>query len=145
MIHIFVSFVILTVQRIESIQKRFHSFLLKKFGYYNIVRFAPSLFKCAILYIEPLSVRRKNSAVLFVFDVLTGRIDSPKILSLLDINVPARSLRNNSNTFLRIKGHRTNYASAEPVLTMSNLFNEMYDLFSIEFWVCYSPHLGAGH
>ena len=68
------------INRIESIQKKFYSFLFKKFGYHSVIQFAPYLFKCKILNIEPLSVRRKNSGVLFVFDVLTGKIDSPKIL-----------------------------------------------------------------
>ena len=58
---------------------------------------------------------------------LTGRIDSSKILSLLDINVPVRRLEH--QTFIRIPNHRTNYASFEPVLTMSPLFNEVYYLF----------------
>lgn len=117
------------INRIESIQKKFYSFLFKKFGYHSVIKFAPYLFKCRLLDIEPLYVRRKNSSVLFVFDVLTGKIDSSNILSLLDIRVPARVLRKNCDTFLRIKGHRTNYGSAEPISTMSTFFNEVYYLF----------------
>ena len=65
--------------------------------------------------------------IIIVFDVLTGRIDSPQILSLLDINIPARQLRNYS--FFRLKKCRTNYASFEPVFTMLSLFYDMYYLF----------------
>ena len=113
--------------RIESVQKKFYSYLFRKFGYYNVIKFAPYEFKCSVLKIEQLSDRRKNARILFVFDLLTGRIDSTKILSLIDINVPVRRLRN--NTFIRIPNHRTNYALFEPVLSMSSLFNEVYYLF----------------
>ena len=60
------------INRLESIQKKFYSFLLKKFGYYNVIKFAPYMFKCRLLNTEPLSIRRKNACVLFVFNVLTG-------------------------------------------------------------------------
>ena len=64
---------------------------------------------------------------------MTGKIDSPKILSLLDIDirVPARVLRNNADKFLRVTGCRTNYGLAVPILTMSTYSNLMYYL--IEF------------
>ena len=115
------------INRIESVQKKFYSFLFKKFGYYNVIKFAPYEFKCSLLNFEQLSDRRKNAKILFVFDVLTGRVDSLKLLSLLDINVPVRRFRNYS--FIRIPNRRTNYASFEPVLSMSSLFNEVYYLF----------------
>ena len=62
-----------------------------------------------------------------MFDVLSGKIDSPKIISLLNIHV--KVLRNNANTFLRIRGHRSNYGSSEPILRMFSFFNEVYYLF----------------
>ena len=34
-----------------------------------------------------------NAKLLFVFDVFTERIDSPKLLSLFYINIPARQLK----------------------------------------------------
>ena len=107
--------------------KKFYSFLFRKFGYSNVIRFAPNKFKCSVLKIEHLSDRRKNARILFVFDVLTSTIDSSKMLSILDINVPVRRLR--LQTFIRIPNHRTNYASFEPVLTMSSLLTEVYYLF----------------
>ena len=55
------------INRIESVQK---------FGYYNVIKFAPYLFKCSLLNIELLSDRRRNAKLLFVFDILSGRIDS---------------------------------------------------------------------
>ena len=80
-----------------------------------------------MLNIEQLSDRRNKGKLLFVFDVLTGRIDSPQILLLLDIKIPARQLIN--YLLFRLKKCRTNYASFEPVFTMLSLFNDMYYLF----------------
>ena len=71
---------------------------------------------------EPLFNKRKNASNLFVFDILSGRINSSKILSLLDFNDPPRTLRN--SVFLRTKVSRTNYSTFEPVKTMSALFND---------------------
>ena len=114
------------IRRIESIQKKFFSFLFKKFGYYSMVQFAPYMIKCSILQIEPLSERRKNSSLLFMFDILSGRVDSSYILSQLNFRVPARQLRNSHNSFLRIRNGRTNYSSFDPISTMSTFFNEIY-------------------
>ena len=115
------------VNRIEFVQKKFFSYLFKKLGYYNVIKCSPYLFKCSVLNIEQLSDRRKNAKLLFVFDVLSGHIDSPKLLSLFDVNVPPRSLRNYS--LFRTRNHRSNYGSFELTLTMLSLFSEMYYLF----------------
>ena len=67
------------VNRIESVQKNFFGYSLKKL----VIEFPPYLFKCSMLNIEQLSDRRKNAKLLYVFDVLSRQIDSPKLLSLL--------------------------------------------------------------
>ena len=110
------------VNRMESVQKKLFSYL---FSYYNVIKFAPYLFQCSVLNIEQLSDRIKNAKLLFVFEVLSGQIDSPKLLSLFNVNVPPRSLRNYS--LLRTRNHRT--GSFEPTLTMLSSFNKMYYLF----------------
>ena len=77
------------------------------------MKLAPNLFKGSLLNIAQFFNRRNNAKLLFVFDVLSGRIDPPKLLSLFDINIPPRLLRNCS--FYRLGHHRTNYGSFEPV------------------------------
>ena len=113
------------INRIESVQKKF---CLGNLGYYSIIKFAPYSFKCILLNIESLSDRRKNASILFVFDLLSARINSPKILSY------PRALRN--NVFLRIKPNRTNYSAFEPVKTIPSLFNEVYYLFDFGMSRC---------
>ena len=93
--------------------------IFKKLGYYNLVQYAPYTFKCNILNIEPLYDRRKCASALFVFDTLTGKVDSPHILSLLNISVPARFLRSNQSIFISVRGHRTNYFTT--CLTLASL------------------------
>ena len=61
--------------------------LFKKFGYYNVVKFAPYLFKCKLLNIETFSGRRITACIILVFDILSQLIESQKILSVLNINV----------------------------------------------------------
>ena len=79
--------------------------------------------KCSLLNIEKLSDMRNNEKLLFVFDFLSGRIDLPKLLSSFDINIPSRPLRKYS--FFRIRHHRTNYGSFEPVLIILSFFNRI--------------------
>ena len=82
-----------------------------------------------MLSIETLQQRRKHACILFVYDILTGRIWSDKLLSsLLNFYVPPRSLRNN-NALFRVGNCRTIYASFEPVKNISILFNEVNYLF----------------
>lgn len=113
--------------RIESIQKKFLWYVFCKFGWQEYIRFAPYDVKCKLLNIESLSNRRKNSSALFVFDLLSGRIDAPNLLSLIDFNIPSRTLRNHE--FLRLQRRRTNYGLSEPIRDMSSIFNDVSHLF----------------
>lgn len=115
------------IDRIESIQKRFVWFVFCKFGWQEYVRFAPYEFKCYLLGLQSLSQRRKVNDVLFVCDILSGRINSPNLLSLIDINVPPRRFRNTD--FLRVRSHRTNYGSSEPITRITAVFNELSNNF----------------
>lgn len=118
------------IDKIESIQKRFLLFMFNKFGYLRCIQFAPYDFKRKLLEIESLAARRKNTCIYFMFDMLSGRIDSSPLMSLIDINVPPRSIRNHS--FLRANFHRTQYGSFEPISNLSRIFNETFDLFNFD-------------
>ena len=45
-----------------------------------------------MLSVETLEHRRKHASTLFVFDVLTGRIRSDKLIILFNFYVPPRAL-----------------------------------------------------
>lgn len=109
------------IRKIESVQKKFLKFIFYKFGFYPYVQYAPYTFKCSLVNIESLATRRRNACIYFVYDLLMSRTDASNLLSLIDINVPSRSFRN--HTFLRMRPHRTNYGSFEPINNMSRIVN----------------------
>ena len=93
--------------------------------------FCPSsvLSRCKLINLETLSRRRDNLCVFFVFDITTGRINAPYLLSVLNFRIPFRATRS-VDTF-RLPIHRTNYGQFEPMNNMSRLFNcvsNIYDL-----------------
>jgi hypothetical protein len=65
---------------------------------------------------------------MFIFDVLSGRVNSPNLLSVLDLITPRYSTR--GTEFLRIDFHRTNYYGLhEPMSGAMRQFNEVIGLF----------------
>jgi hypothetical protein len=54
-----------------------------------------------------LAALDKIAYVMFIFDVLSGRVNSPNLLSVLDLITPRYPHR--GTEFLRIDFHRTNY------------------------------------
>jgi Reverse transcriptase (RNA-dependent DNA polymerase) len=95
------------IDRLESIQKKFLKFVFCKFGYYRYIEYAPYEFKCKLMNIESLANRRRKISIFFMYDIISGHFDAPELLSLIDINVPPRALRNNN--LIHIRHHRTNY------------------------------------
>jgi hypothetical protein len=69
-----------------------------------------------------MAQRRANSCVMFIFDILSGRVNSSKLLSL--ISTGARD-------FLRVDFHRTNYGVHEPLNGFVRSFNEFAGLFDL--------------
>jgi hypothetical protein len=63
--------------------------------------------------LTPLQKRRSIACVMFIFDVQSGRVNSPNLLSVLDLITP-RYL-NRGTEFLRINLYRTNYGTHEPM------------------------------
>jgi hypothetical protein len=64
---------------------------------------------------------------MFIFDILSGRMNSPNLLSALDLNTP--QYRTRGSEFLRISFHRTNYGVHEPMSAAMREFNEVIGLF----------------
>jgi hypothetical protein len=65
---------------------------------------------------------------MFIFDVLGGRMNSPNLLSALDLNTPR--YRTRSSELLQIGFHRTNYGVHEPMSAAMREFNEVIGLFN---------------
>jgi hypothetical protein len=63
---------------------------------------------------------------MLIFDDLSGRVNSPSLLSVLDLITPRYPTC--STEFLRIDFHRTNYGIHEPMSSACQ-FNEVIGLF----------------
>jgi hypothetical protein len=101
------------VDRVECVQKRFMRYTLRGLGWTNMHDLPPYDDRCALLHIDTLAIRRLIACVMFIFDVLSGRVYSPNFLSVLDLITPRYPTR--STELLRIDFHRTNYGLHEPM------------------------------
>ena len=75
-----------------------------------------------LLGLDTLENRRIVAQCFFVFNVLTGHIDAPQLLSLLNIYVPSRKLRNRQ--FVYIALYADLYCVKDPLLLMIKTFND---------------------
>lgn len=116
-------------RRIESIQKQFLLYALRSFNWPR-EQLPPYISRCLLLGMDYLRWRRDITSLMYVFDIITGKIDSPKILELIRFNVPSRNLL--TNHMFRTAPHRTNYAQNEPICRMLNLFNTYGHLFDFD-------------
>jgi hypothetical protein len=85
--------------------------------------------------------------MMFVFDILFGRVGSLDLLSLVNVIVPRYHTRDGD--FLRIDSHRINYGVHEPLNDAVWNFNEVAGLFDFhllrnQFFLPYNPSLCAG-
>jgi hypothetical protein len=65
------------------------------------------------------------ACVMFIFDVVSERVNSPNLLSVLDLITP--QYLTHGTEFLRI--HRTNYGLHEPMSGEMRQFNAVIGLF----------------
>jgi hypothetical protein len=85
--------------------------------------------RCALTRLETLAKRRAHACVMFIFDTLSGRVNSSNLLSLISINAPWYHTR--AGDFLRVDFHRTNYGVHEPLNGAVRSFNEFAGLFDL--------------
>jgi hypothetical protein len=119
------------IKRIESIQKKFLLFLLKKTGWdydyeipfhENVARLPPYKKRCEDYKICTLENRRVLLDAAFIGNVLLGHIDSAYITENISIHVPGRILRNHN--FLNLEHHCTNYGENSPINRLAKSFNK---------------------
>lgn len=118
-------------ERIESIQKKFLLYALRRLPWRrDSFVLPPYESRCMLINMQSLSERRRNASLIFIFDLLTGRIDSPDLLILFSFNVPSRSLR--TNNLLHVSLRRTNYGMFSPVSRLSYLLNQFVRYFEFD-------------
>jgi hypothetical protein len=67
---------------------------------------------------------------MFIFNVLSGRVNSPTLLSVL--NLIASRYPTRGTEFLRFDFHQTNYEIHEPMSSVMRQFNEVIGLFDFK-------------
>lgn len=115
------------VGRIESVQRRFLRYALRRLPWNNPYRLPSYESRCQLIHLEPLSTRRDTARALLVTDILQGRIECPALLGQIDINVQPRALRN--NYMLRLPLNRANYSMFGSVNGLQRNFNRVSSLF----------------
>jgi hypothetical protein len=48
----------------------------------------PFVDRCALIRLETLTERHANACVMFIFEILSSRVNSSNLLSLISINAP---------------------------------------------------------
>lgn len=113
--------------RIESVQRKFIRIALRNLPWRDPQNLPPYSDRCNLLSLDTLECRRKNQQAVFVAKLLNGEVDCSRLLSLLDIRVPPRTLR--SGTLLQPRYHRTAFGYNEPLTTMMRTFTAVEELF----------------
>jgi hypothetical protein len=72
-------------------------------GWTDTYNFPPYKHRCALLRLDTFVKRRSIACKIFIFDILSVRMNSPNLLSALDLNTP----RSRGYEFLRIGFHQS--------------------------------------
>lgn len=113
--------------RIENVQKRFVRFALRRLPWIDARNLPPYEHRCALIGLQTLTERQTFLRRMFIFDMLTNRIDCSCLLQRISFRAPNRQLRVAS--LLWIPGHRTDYGRNNPLDRSCELFNAVYDEF----------------
>jgi hypothetical protein len=110
------------VTRIESVQKQFLLFALRKLGWSSNLSLPSYEARCMLINIETLEKRRDVAMISFVNDIISQRVKSEYLLENLNFYTPSRILR--TRNLFQAEPQRTMYASNKPVNQMMNTYNQ---------------------
>lgn len=109
------------INKLESIQKKFIRFLKHKF---HLPKTSYEI-SCSDLHLVPLHTRRNIADVCLLLNIVRGSIDSPELLTKLDLFVPSRLPRHKKilHVPLTKTKNRFNYF----IIRVSRLLNSVYN------------------
>jgi hypothetical protein len=76
------------VDKVERVQIKFIRYALRSLGWTDIYDLPPYEYRYALLHLETLVNRRSIACIMFLFDILSGRMNSPNLVSAFDLNIP---------------------------------------------------------
>jgi hypothetical protein len=107
---------------IEMIQRRFIRFALSRLPWLDSMNLPPYVDRFKLLDIQPLQLRRINFDCMLIYDLLSGKIDSPSLLENLSfIGVQRTNYANNAPFERAVR----NFSDKEPCFDF-NLTREIY-------------------
>jgi hypothetical protein len=98
------------VDKYERVQRQFIRYNLCDLGWTDTYDLPPYEHRCALLRLGTLVKRRSIACVMFIFDILRGRMNSSNLLSAFYLKTPRFRTRVPSFGF-----DRTNYGVQEPM------------------------------
>ena len=116
------------VNRIESVQKQFLLFCLRNLGWSSRFDLPSYVHRLRLINLLQLSDRRKMACCLFVFDLLSGKINSDFLLTKFKRRPRIYDLRHPRLLYEEL--HTTNYGMNEPINRCCMIFNQFRDLYT---------------
>jgi hypothetical protein len=110
--------VLKSIELSERVQRKFVRYALRGLGWTDMCELPPYVDRCALIRLETLAER-----YFVYFDILSGRVSSSNLLSLISINASWYHTR--AGDFLRVDLHRTNYS----VITNHLMSSLVYSTF----------------
>lgn len=116
------------IAEIESVQKKFTLYALNCRRDPITFKFTPYVDRCAQLKLDTITKRRKILSIFFLYDIITQHLNIPDLLNRISFNMNTRRTRNYE--FIKIMTYKTNFALNQPMVRMSILFNDVYELYN---------------
>lgn len=119
------------IERIESVQRRFIRFALRRLPWRDLLRLPSYRSRCQLIDLESLQVRRNVARAMVIADLLQGRMNCPALLQSVDLYVRPRALRNNVmlRPWLRPPLRRTVYGRQSAITGLKRAFNNVASVF----------------
>jgi hypothetical protein len=76
------------ISKIERVQRKFGRYAMRGLGWMDMYDLFLYVDLYALICLETLTRRRSDACVMFVFDVFSGRVGSPNLLSLVSVIAP---------------------------------------------------------
>lgn len=113
------------INKIEAVQKNFARYILWKCkidasGYNS---------RLELLNMKSLEKRRNIAAAVFATDIISSRVDSSYLLSLMQFKFSAYSTSLRSKQLLNLNHQNSNYSSNSPINNMCRLINAYGEKF----------------
>lgn len=119
------------VERIESVQRRFIRYALRKLPWRDPFNLPSYESRCLMINLDTLQHRRDAAKALIVADLLSDRIDCPSLLADIQLQARIRSLRN--TPLLRVPRRRTVYGANSGMVAIQRAFNTVSSVFDFNW------------